>query len=259
LAQREDATVDLDAYRAAILDMDGVITRSARAHAASWKRMFDEYLRDRAGREGGGFVAFSDQDYLRYVDGKPRYEGARSFLEARGIDLPFGDPGDPPGRETVCGLGNLKNRYFLEYLKKHGVESFQSTKDFVRDLKAAGKRVAVISSSRNAEAVLEAADVRGLFHVVVDGVDAAQHHLKGKPEPDIFLEAASRLGVAPKEAIVVEDALSGVEAGRAGGFGLVIGINRSGKNPELGSHGADVVVSDLSELRSRSGGKTPGK
>jgi trehalose 6-phosphate phosphatase len=248
-------TVNLDDYRAAVLDMDGVITRSARAHAAAWKRMFDEYLRLRAAREGSELEPFSDRDYYLYVDGKPRYDGARSFLESRGIRLPFGKPDDPPGRETVCGLGNLKNRYFLEHIKEHGVESFESTKAFVGDLKAAGKRVAVISSSRNAKEVLEAAGVIDLFHVIVDGVEAARAHLRGKPEPDIFLEAAKRLEVTPKETIVVEDALSGVEAGKAGGFGLVIGIDRSGKNTELGTHGADLVVRDLSEVTSEGGGK----
>jgi trehalose 6-phosphate phosphatase len=246
LEKPEKVRIDLDKYEAVILDLDGVITRSARVHAASWKRMFDDYLRERAGG-GKKFVPFSDEDYYRYVDGKPRYEGTRSFLESRGISLPYGSPDDPPGKETICGLGNRKNRYFLEYLKKNGVESYQSTKDFIKDLKTRNKRVALISSSRNAKAVLEAAGASNLFHVVVDGVVAAELHLKGKPEPDIFLEAAKRLGVSPQHAIVIEDALSGVEAGKAGGFGLVIGINRSGQNTELKDHGADIVVSDLSE------------
>jgi trehalose 6-phosphate phosphatase len=248
LKTSENARIDLDKYEAAILDMDGVITRSARAHAASWKRMFDEYLRERAERRGENFVPFSDEDYYRYVDGKPRYEGAESFLESRKISLAFGNPDDPPEKETVCGLGNRKNRYYLEYLKKNGVKSYQSTKDFIKELKARNKRVAVISSSRNAEAVLEAADARDLFHVVVDGVEAARHDLKGKPEPDIFLEAARRLDVRPEHAMVIEDAQSGVEAGKAGGFALVIGIDRSGQNRELKSHGADLVVRDLSEI-----------
>lgn len=242
--------IDLDKYEAAILDMDGVITRSARAHAAAWKRMFDDYLRERAGRQGDRYIPFNDEDYYRYVDGKPRYEGARSFLESRGISLPYGSPDDHPGKETICGLGNRKNRYFLEYLKENGVESYQSTTDFVQDLKARKKRVAVISSSRNAKEVLEAAGVRDLFHVVVDGVDAAERQLKGKPEPDIFLEAARLLDVSPERTIIIEDALSGVSAGKDGGFALVIGINRSGQNTELKSHGADIVIGDLSEIRS---------
>ena len=241
--------IDLNRYQAVILDMDGVITRSARAHAASWKRMFDEYLQQRARREGNEYKPFDDkEDYYRYVDGKPRYEGAQSFLESRGISLAYGSPDDPPDRETVCGLGNRKNRYFLEYLSSHGVESYQSTVSFVKEMKQKRKRVAVISSSENAKAVLKAAGVLGLFHVIVDGVDSARLNLKGKPEPDIFLEAARRLKVSPGSAIVIEDAQSGVEAGKAGGFALVIGIDRSGQNTGLKSHGADIVVSDLSEI-----------
>lgn len=243
--------LDLDKYQAVILDMDGVITRSARAHAAAWKRMFDEYLEKRAAREGKQYAPFDDEEeYYRYVDGKPRYEGARSFLESRQISVPYGGPDDPPGEETVCGLGNRKNQYFLEHLKKHGVESYRSTKEFVKAMKARNKRVAVISSSRNAKAVLEAAGVRRLFNVVVDGADAAKHDLKGKPEPDIFLEAARRLKVNPENAVVIEDAQAGVGAGKAGGFALVIGVDRSGQNTELKSHGADVVVNDLSEIGS---------
>jgi trehalose 6-phosphate phosphatase len=253
LGKPEKVRVELGKYDAAILDMDGVITKSARAHMASWKRMFDDYLRERA--KGGGkkseeFSPFTEKDYYRYVDGKPRYEGAQSFLMSREISLAYGSPDDRPGKETVCGLGNRKNQYFLEYLKVNGVESYQSTKDFIKELKAKNKRIAVISSSRNAKAVLKAASVSDLFHVVVDGVDAARHQLKGKPAPDIFLEAAKRLKVSPNKAIVIEDAISGVEAGRAGGFGLVIGINRSGQNTELKDHGADIVVADLSALRS---------
>jgi trehalose 6-phosphate phosphatase len=241
--------IDLNRYQAVILDMDGVITRSARAHAAAWKRMFDEYLQQRARREGNEYKPFDDkEDYYRYVDGKPRYEGAQSFLESRGISLAYGSPDDSPDRETVCGLGNRKNRYFLEYLSSHGVESYQSTVSFVKEIKQKRKRVAVISSSENAKAVLKAAGVLGLFHVIVDGVDSARLNLKGKPEPDIFLEAARRLKVSPGSAIVIEDALSGVEAGKAGGFALVIGIDRSGQNTGLKSHGADIVVSDLSEI-----------
>ncbi len=248
MAETGKVRIDLGKYEAAILDMDGVITTSARAHFASWKRMFDDYLRQRAGSQNEKFTPFTEEDYYRYVDGKPRYEGARSFLESRRISLPYGNPDDTPVEETVCGLGNQKNRYFLEYLKKNGVESYQSTRRFIKDLRCRNKSVAVISSSRNAKAVLEAAGVTGLFRVVVDGVDAGEHHLRGKPEPDIFLEAAKRLRVNPEHAIVIEDALSGVEAGKAGGFGLVIGINRSGHNTELKGHGADIVVRDLSEV-----------
>jgi trehalose 6-phosphate phosphatase len=227
--------------------MDGVITKTAVAHAAAWKRMFDEYLQARAGDKD--YKPFdSETDYYRYVDGKPRYDGARSFLESRGISLPFGNPDDPPGKETVCGLGNRKNRYFLDFINKHGVDSYRSTVDFIHELKRRHIRVAAISASRNAKAVLKAAGVDGLFQVVVDGIEADKHALKGKPAPDIFLDAAGRLKVEPEHAMVVEDAVSGVEAGRAGGFRPVIGIDRSGRNEEIENGGADIVVRDLSEI-----------
>lgn len=241
--------IDLSKYEAAILDMDGVLTRSANVHLASWKQMFDEYLLKRAKQESKDFKPFTEEDYYHYVDGKPRYEGARSFLESRGISLPYGDPEDPPGKETVCGLGNRKNQNFLDNLKKHGVESFPSSRDFVRELKARKKKVAVISSSRNAKSVLEAAGIIDLFPVIVDGVESARLNLKGKPEPDIFLEAARQLKVSPDKTIAIEDAISGVEAAKAGRFALVVGIDRSGKNTELKSHGADILVSDLSQIK----------
>lgn len=241
--------VDLGRYEAAILDMDGVITSSARVHAAAWKKMFDEYLKEGTQREGLDYRPFDDrEDYYRYVDGKPRYEGAESFLESRGVSLPYGSPEDSPDKETVCGLGNRKNEYFHEYLKKNGVESYDSTIDFIKKLLSQGRKVAVISSSRNAKAVLDAAGVRGLFQTVIDGVYSAENELKGKPEPDIFLEAAKHLEVNPQEAIVIEDAVSGVKAGKKGGFGLVVGIDRSGENQDLRASDADIVVSDLSEL-----------
>ena len=252
MEQAERPRLDMALYDAAILDMDGVITRSAGTHMAAWKKMFDDYLRERAGRLGEQFAPFTDEEYYQYVDGKPRYDGTQSFLESRGINLPFGGPDDPPGKETVCGLANRKNDYFRDHLKKYGVESYPATRDFVEQLEAGGKRVAAISSSRNAKAVLEAAGVLGLFHVIVDGVDATGLHLKGKPAPDIFLEAARRIGVSPGRAIVIEDAVAGVEAGKTGGFGLVIGINRSGKNEQLKNY-ADLVVSDLSEIGIDSG------
>ena len=254
MGETERTLVDLRRFRAAILDMDGVITQSARTHLAAWKAMFDEYLQDRAARGGEHHGPFTAEDYYRYVDGKPRYEGARSFLESRDIILPDGSPEDPPGSETVCGLGNRKNEYFRRHLRDYGVDSYPSTIDFVKSVRGGGGRVAAVSSSRNARAVLAAAKVTDLFDVVVDGLDSAERHLKGKPEPDIFLEAARQLNVKPDEAMVIEDALAGVEAGRAGGFALVIGINRSGQNTELKSHGADVVVRDLSELDYRGGG-----
>jgi alpha,alpha-trehalase len=246
---KERAHIDMTKYEAAILDMDGVITDSARVHAASWKKMFDEYLKERSRREGLEFEPFDERkDYLRHVDGKPRYEGAKSFLESRGISLPYGSPDDPPGKETVCGLGNRKNHYFRKHLKEEGIDPYPTTVEFLRKLRERKIRTAVISSSRNAEAVLDAAGVRGLFDVVVTGADAAEHDLRGKPEPDIFEEAAKRLRVSPEKAVVVEDAIAGVKAGKAGGFAMVIGVDRSGRNAGLESLGADMVVRDLSEI-----------
>lgn len=245
MSDKRNPEIDLNHYKAAILDMDGVITRTMRPHFHAWKRMFDDYLRGR----DKNFKAFTEHDYYNYVDGKPRYQGARSFLESRGINLDPGRPDDPPGKETVCGLGNRKNDYFLDYLKENGADSYESTVKFIKEFKSAGKSVAAISSSRNARAVLGAAGVLDLFDEIVDGVDTREQNLKGKPEPDIFLEAARRLNVEPENAIAVEDALAGVQAGKAGGFGLVIGINRSGGHAELKEYGADLVVNDLSEIR----------
>lgn len=242
-------SLNMDRYEAAILDMDGVITRTARAHASAWKKMFDDYLAERSEREEKKYRPFDDrEDYYRYVDGKPRYDGVESFLESRGIHLPFGDPGDSPELETVCGLGNRKNGYFLKHIEENGVEVYESTIDFVELMKGMKKGVAVISSSRNARAVLDAAGVRELFPVIVDGVDMAERNITGKPAPDIFQQAAGLLKVMPGAAIVIEDAQSGVEAGKAGGFALVIGIDRSGGNTGLKSSGADIVVSDLSDI-----------
>jgi alpha,alpha-trehalase len=251
---RTQNRIDPDGYDAAVLDMDGVVTRSARAHAAAWKRMFDEYLEKRSEEEGRDYEPFDAEDeYYRLVDGKPRYEGVRRFLEARGVSLPHGDPDDPPGRETVCGLGNLKNEYFLEHLKENGAEAYSSTVEFVHWLRERKVGVAVISSSKNAKAVLEAAGVLDLFPVIIDGVYAVRHELEGKPEPDVFLAAAQKLGADPGRTLIVEDAVAGVQAGRAGGFKLVIGVDRSGRNAELERSGADFIVSDLSEIRSEHG------
>jgi len=240
--------VDWNRYRAAILDMDGVITRSARTHLGAWTRLFDDYLKERSARSGEEFRPFTEEDYYRYVDGKPRYEGAESFLQSRGINLPFGEIADPPLKETVSGLGNRKNQYFLSHLKEHGVESYESTKEFIQWFKARGGLVAAISSSRNARAVLDAAGVTDIFDAIVDGVDSARLGLRGKPQPDIFLEAARQLGVEPAHAVVFEDAIAGVEAGRAGAFGLVVGVDRQGNNAGLKEGGADIVVRDVSDL-----------
>ncbi|MFC2057116.1 beta-phosphoglucomutase family hydrolase [Chloroflexota bacterium] len=244
--------VDLKNIAAVIFDTDGVLTDTASIHAQAWKQLFDEYLKKRAERHGVEFQSFdADSDYIRYLDGKPRYDGVKSFLNSRDISLPQGSPSDSPVSETVCGLGNRKNRYFLERLKKKGARAYDSSIRFIERLQARGIRTAVISASRNAEKVLEAAGIRELFYVKVDGVDSAELHLEGKPDPAIFLEAAKRLGVKPGETIIVEDALAGVEAGRQGKFRLVIGLDRTGDGKKLKKWGADIVVRDLSELEIR--------
>ncbi len=237
------------AVRACLFDLDGVLTQTAKVHAAAWKQMFDEYLSARARRSGERFVPFdAGEDYERYVDGKNRYDGVRSFLESRGIALPDGSPDDPPGSETVCAMGNDKDTYFLAHIREKGVVSFESTLRLIRDLRAKGVKIGLVSASRNAEEVLSAVGVLDLFDERVDRVVAAELDLRGKPDPATFLEAARRLGVEPARAAVVEDALSGVAAGRAGNFGLVVGVARHGQVDALRDAGADVVVADLAEL-----------
>lgn len=233
---------------AVVFDMDGVITDTARAHADSWAAMFNEYLAARADEHDGNYRQFTEADYLRYVDGKPRYEGVRSFLESRGIDLPEGTPDDDPETETICGLGNRKNLRFLEGLQQAGANAYPSTIRVVNELHNRGIAVGLITSSRNAGEILSSSGVADLFNVKVDGNDSAALGLAGKPEPDIFLEAVRRLGIRPEHAAVVEDARAGVEAGRRGGFGLVVGVDRAGQAEELLAGGADIVVSDLGEL-----------
>jgi alpha,alpha-trehalase len=232
-----------------IFDMDGVVTDTASVHASAWKQLFDQYLEERAKETGEEFVPFDDkEDYHRYVDGKNRYDGVQSFLESRGISLPRGDPDGPPGKDTVTGLGNLKDEYFLTRLREGGARPYESTIELIRELRDRGTRIGLVTASRNAEEVLKAADVRDLFDESVDGVVAAELGLEGKPNPASFLEAAKRLGVEPGRAAVVEDALSGVEAGSRGGFGVTIGVDRVGQADALSQAGADVVVSDLGEL-----------
>ena len=249
MTPNRDVAIHLDRIDAVIFDMDGVVTDTAGTHAAAWKHLFDEYLRERASRSGEPFQPFdAGADYLWYVDGKPRYDGVESFLRSRGISIPYGAPDDPPGRGTVCGLGNRKNRYFLASLQEQGVKPYQSSIEFIRVLRTKGVRTAIISASRNCAEVLDAAGVRDLFDVKVDGVDADELGLKGKPDPAIFLEAAKRLGVDPARAAVIEDALAGVEAGHRGGFALVVGVDRAGQAEALKERGADVVVQDLAEL-----------
>jgi trehalose 6-phosphate phosphatase len=240
--------LSLDRLEAVVFDTDGVLTDTASVHAAAWKRLFDEYLQLRATRDGEPFRPFTEADYLRSVDGRPRYDGVAGFLASRGIELPWGDPDDPPDRETVCGLGNAKDRYFVAHLREHGAEPFPTSVAFVRGLRERGLRTAVVSASRNMVAVLESAGLRELFDAEVDGVEAARLGLPGKPDPALFLEAARRLGVTPDRAAVVEDALAGVEAGRRGRFAVVVGVDRGGQAAALAERGADVVVADLGEL-----------
>jgi alpha,alpha-trehalase len=242
---------DLAARRfdAVLFDLDGVITSTARVHAACWKRMFDEYLERRAATTREPFEPFRiETDYKRHVDGRPRYDGVRAFLVSRGITLLDGAPSDPPTAETVCGLGNRKNELFHETLAIEPPEVYPGSLSLVHALREHGIRTAVVSGSRNAAAVLEAAGIAVLFEVRVDGLTAAERGLAGKPAPDTFLEAARLLAVEPARAVVIEDAASGVTAGRAGGFGLVVGVAREGEHNALREQGADMVVTDLAEL-----------
>jgi beta-phosphoglucomutase family hydrolase len=238
-----------DSVRVCLFDLDGVLTQTAKVHAAAWKEMFDAYLKDRAERLGEKFVPFDPVgDYDEYVDGKPRYEGVESFLTYRGIDLPRGEPSDPPQTETVDGLGNRKNEIVLRLIREQGVEPYEGSVRYVHAARDAGLRRAVVSSSTNCRDVLIAAGIEDLFEVRIDGVVADQEHLRGKPAPDTFLAGARALGADPKEAAVFEDALAGVAAGRAGSFGYVVGVDRTDQADQLREHGADVVVKDLSEL-----------
>jgi beta-phosphoglucomutase family hydrolase len=234
---------------ACLFDLDGVLTRTATVHAAAWKQMFDEFLELWSTRTGQKFVPFdAGADYDNYVDGRPRLEGTRGFLRSRGIDLPDGSPDDPPGELTVNGLSNHKNDLVLRLLREGGVEVYEGSVRYVHAVRDAGLGTAVVSSSANTAEVLEAAGISHLFDARIDGVVAAERHLAGKPAPDGFLAGATALGVGPDSAAVFEDALAGVEAGRAGGFALVVGVDRVGQADELRRHGADVVVGDLSEL-----------
>ncbi|WP_067813294.1 beta-phosphoglucomutase family hydrolase [Actinomadura kijaniata] len=236
---------------ACLFDLDGVLTDTASVHAAAWKRMFDEYLRARAERTGEPFREFDpNKDYGRYVDGKRREDGTRSFLRSRGIELPEGTPDDPPARETVRGLGNRKNELVLQLIREQGVKVFDGSVEYLRRARRNGLKTAVVSSSANTVEVLRTVGITDLFDARVDGVVAAERDLPGKPAPDTFLEGARELGVPADRAAVFEDALAGVEAGRAGKFGYVVGVNRVDDEhaAALAEHGADVVVGDLSEL-----------
>lgn len=234
--------MDWDDYDAALFDLDGVITPTAEVHMHAWRQMFSAYL------AGVGAAPYTDQDYYAYVDGKPRYDGVRSLLQSRGIDLPEGAPADPSDAETICGLGNRKNEVFVKVLQDDGVRAYPGSVRLLDALRARGTRVAIVSSSANAKAVLEAAGLLEEFEVIVDGVVAEEHHLRGKPAGETFGYAADALGVPHSRAVVFEDAVSGVAAGRDGAFGLVVGVDRGAGADALREHGADVVVSDLADV-----------
>ena len=271
-AGRGAAPIEWAAYEAVLFDLDGVLTATARLHAASWKRMFDRFLADREAAAGGAgsagsagletgaptgapaggpagacFRPFEDRDYTRYVDGRPRYDGVRAFLESRGITLPDGEPSDAPGDGTVCALGNRKNALFHELVATEGVETYDGSLAVVRHLRANGVRTAVVSSSRGCGEILDAAGIADRFELRVDGLTAEAEGLAGKPAPDMFVHAARAMGIPPDRAAVVEDAIAGVQAARGGGFGLVVAIDRTGAPTELAAAGADVVVNDLAE------------
>ncbi len=242
-----------DGVTACLFDLDGVLTQTAKVHDRAWKQTFDEYLRARAEKTGEDFKEFdAQQDYNEYVDGKPRYDGVRSFLQSRGIELPEGTPTDPPDAETICGIGNRKNDLVLELIRKDGVEPYEGSVRFAKAARDAGLRRAVVSSSANCKDVLIAAGIEDLFEARVDGHTAVEEHLKGKPAPDMFLAGARALSVPPAHAAVFEDAVAGVQAGHDGEFGYVIGVDRVGHGhaDALRDHGADIVVTDLSALLS---------
>ncbi|GGV63973.1 beta-phosphoglucomutase family hydrolase [Streptomyces griseoloalbus] len=234
-----------DDILACLFDLDGVVTKTAVVHAAAWKEMFDAFLRE---RDGEAFRPFGDADYDEYVDGRPRADGVRTFLASRAIELPEGKPDDPPDARTVHGLGNRKNELLLEKIRTDGVQAYDGTLRYLAAVRARGLRTAIVSSSANCRDVLRSIGAEDLFDVRVDGVVAAERGLPGKPKPDTFLAAARDLGVEPSRAAVFEDALAGMDAGRAGHFGYVVGVDRVGQTDALYAHGADRVVTDLAEL-----------
>ncbi|MFG3130052.1 beta-phosphoglucomutase family hydrolase [Streptomyces tendae] len=234
-----------DDIQACLFDLDGVVTRTAVVHAAAWKETFDAFLRE---RDGAGFRPFTDSDYDQYVDGRPRADGVRSFLASRGVELPEGSPDDPPHAQTVNGVGNRKNELLLEKIRTDGVEPYEGTLRYIDAARGAGLATAIVSSSANTRDVLRSIDAERLFDVRIDGVVARERKLPGKPHPDTFLAAARDLGVEPSHAAVFEDALAGMDAGRSGHFGYVVGVDRVGQTDALYAHGADRVVKDLAEL-----------
>ena len=236
---------------ACLFDLDGVLTSTVELHKSAWKQTFDDFLRD---REGPGFAPFSEKDYDEHVDGRPRADGVRDFLAARGIDLPEGDPDDPPTAETINGIGNRKNDLLMSIIDERGITPYPGSVSYLEAVRDAGLAIGVVTSSRNAPAVLRAAGLSDFVRARVDGTVIAERHLRGKPEPDSFLAGADALGVDPANAAVFEDALAGVAAGRAGGFGYVVGVDRAHQADALRAHGADVVVGDLADLLGRSSG-----
>ncbi|MER6322050.1 beta-phosphoglucomutase family hydrolase [Streptomyces coelicoflavus] len=234
-----------DDIQACLFDLDGVVTRTAVVHAAAWKATFDAFLRE---RDGADFRPFTDSDYDQYVDGRPRADGVRSFLASRGVELPEGTPDDPPDAQTVNGVGNRKNELLLEKIRTDGVEPYEGTLRYIDAVRAAGLATAIVSSSANTRDVLRSIDAERLFDVRIDGVVARERKLPGKPHPDTFLAAARDLGVEAARAAVFEDALAGMDAGRSGHFGYVVGVDRVGQTDALYAHGADRVVKDLAEL-----------
>ncbi|MEV8127660.1 beta-phosphoglucomutase family hydrolase [Streptomyces sp. NPDC085944] len=234
-----------DDIQACLFDLDGVVTRTAVVHAAAWRATFDAFLRE---RDGAGFRPFTDSDYDQYVDGRPRADGVRSFLASRGIELPEGTSDDPPDAQTVNGVGNRKNELLLEKIRTDGVEAYEGTLRYIDAVRAAGLATAIVSSSANTRDVLRSIDAERLFDVRIDGVVARERKLPGKPRPDTFLAAARDLGVEASRAAVFEDALAGMDAGRSGHFGYVVGVDRVGQTDALYAHGADRVVKDLAEL-----------
>jgi beta-phosphoglucomutase family hydrolase len=240
-----------DGIQALLFDLDGVLTQTAKVHFKAWKQTFDEYLKQRDGdasHHGENLRMFTQDDYNDYVDGMPRYDGVRTFLKSRGIELPEGDPGDPPDKETIDGIGNRKNDLVLKIIKTDGVQVYDGSVAYVKAAKNAGLPRAVVSASANCKDVLQAAGIADLFDARIDGIVATEQHLRGKPHPDTFLAGAKALGVEPAHAVVFEDATAGVQAGRDGHFGYVVGVDRVNHAQALKDHGASVVVKDLSEL-----------
>lgn len=234
---------------AMVFDLDGVITFTARVHAAAWKQLFDDFLKQRSARIHESFREFTESDYLNYVDGKPRYDGVASFLASRGISIPHGDPADPPTAQTICGLGNRKDRLFNEKISEGGVDLDRDAIRFVRELRDKNVRIGLASSSRNAVPIVERVGIRDLFDAIVDGLVSDQLHLRGKPEPDIFLQCLSQLTPSPdpRKAGIAEDAISGVMAGQRGHFALVLGVDRNHKG-ELSRNGANWVIDDFRQI-----------